>query len=86
MSTGKKCPWSLMHVLDHNVRLQEMWCKYYLHVVSPEPWGYDGKLIEWRNGYKRRKVQKPQTKEELMSIAWHPSRLWKWCIPKDDKK
>ena len=21
-----------------------------------------------------------------MAIAWHPSRWWDWCIPKDEKK
>ena len=72
----KKCPWSLIHVPDHNVRLQEMRCRDYLHVVTPEPWRYDDKLIEWPNGYKKRKAQKAQIKEELMSIAWHPSRWW----------
>ena len=21
-----------------------------------------------------------------MPIAWHPSRWWDWCVPKDEKK
>ena len=21
-----------------------------------------------------------------MSIAWHPSRWWDWCVPEDEKK
>ena len=43
----KKCPWSLIYVLDCYVRIQEMWYKDYSHVVTPEPWFHDDKLIEW---------------------------------------
>ena len=25
-------------------------------------------------------------KEELMPIAWHPSRYWHWCMSEDEKK
>ena len=35
---------------------------------------YYNKLIEWYDGYKKRKAQKAQIKKELMPIAWHPSR------------
>ena len=24
--------------------------------------------------------------KELMTVAWHPTRWWDWCIPEDDKK
>ena len=34
----------------------------------------DDELIEWYKGYQKRKSQKPKIKEELMAIAWHPSR------------
>ena len=34
----KKCPWSLIHAPDLYVRLQEMWCEDYSHVVRLEPW------------------------------------------------
>ena len=37
-------------------------------------------------GYKKRKAQKASIKEELMPIAWHPSRRWDWCVPEDEKK
>ena len=43
-------------------------------------------MIEWRNGYKKRKVQKALIKEELTSVAWHPSRWWDWCVLEDKKK
>ena len=25
-------------------------------------------------------------KEELIPIAWHPSRWWDWCVPEHEKK
>ena len=25
-------------------------------------------------------------KEDLMPIAWHSSRWWDWCVPKDEIK
>ena len=46
----------------------------------------EDELIEWYNGYKKRKTQKASIKDELMPIAWHPSRWWNWCMPGDDKK
>ena len=38
------------------------------------------------NAYKKRKAQKASIKEELIPIAWPPSRWWNWCIPEDEKK
>ena len=46
----------------------------------------DNYLIKWYEGYQKRKAQKVQIKKELMPIAWHPSRWWDWCVPKDEKK
>ena len=37
---------------------------------------YNNDLIEWYDGYKKRKVQKVPIKEELMPITWLPSRWW----------
>ena len=34
----------------------------------------DDGLTDWYDDYKKLKVQKAQIKEELMPIAWHPSR------------
>ena len=42
-------------------------------------------FFKWYDGYKKRKAQKASIKEELMPIAWHPSRWWDWCVPKDEK-
>ena len=61
-------PWLLIYVPHHYMRLQEMWGEDYSHVVTPIPWGYDDKLIGWRNGYEKRKAQKAEIKEKLMPI------------------
>ena len=45
----------------------------------------DNNLI-WYEGYKKCKAQKTKIKEGLRAIAWHPSRWWDWCVPKDEKK
>ena len=34
----------------------------------------DERLIKWYDGYQKRKAQKAKIKEELLPIAWHPSR------------
>ena len=44
------------------------------------------KRTEWYDGYQKRKTQKASIKEELLPIAWHPSRWWDWCVPEDKKK
>ena len=36
----------------------------------------DDEVIEWYKGYKQRKAQKAQIKEELMPVAWHPDQLF----------
>ena len=46
----------------------------------------DNGIIKWYDGYKKRKAQKAKIKKELMSITWHPSRWWDWCIPEDEKR
>ena len=46
----------------------------------------DDRFIEWYESYQIRKAQKGQIKEELMPIAWHPSRWWDCCVPEDETK
>ena len=46
----------------------------------------DNEMIEWYDGYKKRKAQKALTKEELMPIAWHPDRMMNWCMSEDEKR
>ena len=43
-------------------------------------------IIEWYNGYLKRKAQKAKIKEELMPIVWHLSRWWNWCMSEDGKR
>ena len=48
-------------------------------------WCDDDKLIEWYEGYQKRKVQKAKVKEELLPIAWHPNHVMNWCMSGDEK-
>ena len=59
----KDDPSSLQHVPDWFVTQQQ------LDVCFD-----DVELIEWYEGYKKRKAQKAQIKKELMRVASHPSR------------
>lgn len=59
-----KAPFCLMYVLDWFIKLKEMW-----YNDSDN----DDELITWYEGYKKRKAQKAKIKEELISIAWHPT-------------
>ena len=43
-------------------------------------------FFKWYDSYKKRKTQKASIIEELMPVAWHPSRYWDWCISEDEKK
>ena len=46
----------------------------------------DDKFFKWYDDYKKRKSQKVQIKDKLLSIVWHPSRWQDWCVPEDKKK
>ena len=46
----------------------------------------DNKLIKCYEGNQKRKAQKASIKEELLPIAWHPSRYWDWCMSEDEKR
>ena len=52
----------------------------------PIRWWYNNRLIKRYHGYKKRKTQKANIKEELLLIAWHPSRWWDWCMSEDEKQ
>ena len=43
-------------------------------------------FFKWYYGYKTCKAQKTSIKEELLLIAWHPSRYWDWCMSEDEKQ
>ena len=44
------------------------------------------KLIIWHYRYKQHKTYEKKIYDELMSTARHPSRIWDWCMPEDEKK
>ena len=83
----EKDPWSLEYVPDwfltHQKILQVMKLIIGRRCMFPHN---DDDLIKWYEGYKKRKAQKAQIKDELMPITWHPSRWWNWCVPEDEKK
>ena len=43
-------------------------------------------FFKWYDSYKKRKAEKSSIKEELLTIAWHPSRYWDWCMSEEEKK
>ena len=47
---------------------------------------HDDEFIEWYEGYQKRRAQKAQIEKELMSITWHTSRYWDWCMSEDEKQ
>ena len=75
---------SLQYVPDWFVTQQQL--KLWHHYDDCFNYGDDNELIEWYKGYHKQKAQKASIKEELVPIAWHPSRWWNWCVPKDEKK
>ena len=46
----------------------------------------NNELHDWLNGYKERKAQKAQIKDELTPSAWHPDRVIDWCFDEEEKK
>ena len=72
---------SLKYVSDYFVTQKQL--KVWLD--DDEYW-YDDKVIEWYEGHQKRKAQKAKIKDELVTIAWHSSRWWDWCIPENKKK
>ena len=46
----------------------------------------EGEFFKWYDGYRARKAQKASLKEELLPIAWYPSRYWDWCMSEDKKR
>ena len=78
---GEGLPLSLQFVPDWLVTQQQIDRWYNDHYVYN-----DDELNKWYEGHQKRKSQKAKIKEELLPIAWHPSRWWDWCIPEDEKK
>ena len=45
----------------------------------------EGEFFTWYDGYRAQRAQKASIKEELLPIAWHPTRYWDWCVSEDEK-
>ena len=42
-------------------------------------------LVSGMMGIKNARPKKQKIKEELLTIAWHPSTWQDWCVPEDKK-
>ena len=89
LKTQKMCddvvrrdPYSLQFVRDWFLTKEQIDVWYY----DDEYCDNDDELIEWHNGYKKRKAQKARTKEGILPIAWHSDRVKDWCISEDEKR
>ena len=72
----EKSPWMLEHLSDPFVTQ-----KMCIEAAEKSP-----EVLRWYKGYKQRKAQKAKIKEELMPVAWHLDRWWKWFVPEHEKK
>ena len=50
-----------------------------------DDWYDDDEIIEWYDGYIKRKAQKAKIKEEFLPIAHYPDRVMEWCTSEDKK-
>ena len=75
-------PYSLQYVPDWFLTRKGVYVWY------DDTYYFDDKdnFFKWYDGYQKRKNQKASIKEELMPIAWDPSRYWDWCMSEDEKK
>ena len=46
----------------------------------------DSEMIEWYEGYKKRKAPKTKIKEELLPIAWYSDCVKDWRMSGDEKR
>ena len=67
------CPWSLCETETTKKDDDNEYCN-------------DDELIEWYEGYQKRKNQKAKIKQELMPIVWHPDRVMDCRMSEDQKK
>ena len=74
---------SLQYVPDWFVRREGVYMWYDDYYDDGDHWDDDGnKVVRWLS---KTKGSKSLKKEELMSIAWHPSRYWDRCMSEDEK-
>ena len=77
----EKDPYSVRFVPDWFVSQQQI-DKWF----DDDYWYHDDEIIEWYEGYRKQKAQKASIKEELLPIAWCPSRYWDCCMSEDEKR
>ena len=74
-------PWLLNNVPDWFVTQEEVKLWH-----DDNDFYDDDEIIEWYDGYQKRKAQKAKIEKEIMRIAWHPSCRWDWCLDVNKKK
>ena len=81
----EKFPRALENVSDWLVTQQQVdtWHDYHCHCHCTY---HNNEIIQWYDGYQKRKAQNALVKEELIPVTWHPSRQWDWCMSEDEKK
>ena len=77
----KKYLWLLKNVPDWFVTHQQIKIWH-----GDDGYCNDDDIIEWYEGYQKRKAQKAKINEELLPIAWHPNRVINWCMSEDEKR
>ena len=43
-------------------------------------------FLSWYSKFKKGKALKKWLNEEVKLVAWHPRRLWNFCMSEDEKK
>ena len=84
----KEDSFSCQFVSDWFVTREWMWM-WYDDYYDGDHWDNnddEDKFFEWYDGYQKWKAQKANIREELLPIAWHPSRYWDWCMSEDEKQ
>ena len=66
-----------MWIPDWFVKLKEIWHKNSVN---------DDELITRYEGHEKSKPQKAKIKEELIPIAWYPTRMQDWCMSEDEEE
>ena len=79
--TLERCPWSLECIPNWYVTEQQIrtWCG------DDDHCNYDG-LIKWHMDIKNGRLKKAKKKRRALTIAWHLSRGWDWCVSENEKK
>ena len=44
------------------------------------------RILAWHIKFKKCKALKKELNEELIPVAWHPERWWKFCMTEDEEK